>query len=647
MRELGLADRYTLQLDSLHLVGGNREVRFNPGFSVVTGPIASGKTTLVKLIRAMLGRVPADLPPETGDILSVRGRVHFASETWVIDRPLVTTQNSIVSLSRRENTGSGREIGSDDALPDRILDALRLPALVKTASEQHTYQIWILNKLGLPEVSVPSARTRVTSAPTPVTINDWLGYCIIKDEDLDTSVFGHKNQFHDRKRRAVFELIYGIYDSEVAKLTAALRSTELRRDDIDRTTAAVRAFLQKTPLLSLEEIDCQIKAIRSKLTDLDQTSAQLAVAAHEESASLNLRRQIAEAEAVLSEQERQLNAARKNLGDLRKLDATLKAQSRRLIRAIVAKEWLVDFDFIVCPRCGTGIDASRTEQHLCYLCLQEPQQGDFHGGLIKEQERIASQSIETQELITNRSDEVSTGERRLEQDRCKLDILNEELHRRTAAFVSAHSDTMISYARNKARLQADLLRLNEYRELFRQLNDRDGSRAQLEEEHSNLIDALARRAARSERSERLIEDLEARLLTYLQRLNVVLSDLPLTASINRTTYLPEVSNRPFDKLSSQGLTVLVNVAHTLAHHTIAIDHGLPLPGILVLDGLSSNVGHEGFDRERRDDTYRLLMDEAARYQGRLQVIALANDVPSFARKSIVLTLTPEHRLVQT
>ena len=125
-----------------------------------------------------------------------------------------------------------------------------------------------------------------------------------------------------------------------------------------------------------------------------------------------------------------------------------------------------------------------------------------------------------------------------------------------------------------------------------------------------------------------------------------LSDLPLTAAINRTTYLPEVTGRPFDELSSQGLTVLVNVAHALAHHTVSLDNNLPLPSLLVLDGLSNNVGHEGFDLERRDDTYRLLMEEVERYGGRLQVIALDNDVPDFAEQAIAITLSPDDRLVR-
>ena len=646
MRETRPPDMHKLQIDLLHLVGGNREVRFNSGFSIVTGTITSGKTTLVKLIKAMLGRVPNGLPPETQAIRSVQGRVWLGSEKWVIDRPLVTTKNSIVSLSRREASGSG-EVGLHGSLAEAILDTLRLPALAPTKPEPQTYQSWILNKVGIREVSVPRARTQVTSPPTPVTINDWLRYCIVKDEDLDTSVFGHKHHFIDRKRRAVFELIYGIYDHEVAELQAALRSTELRLEKLDLTIEAIRGFLQETSLSSLEEIDRQLEEARSSLTDLDQRSSQLAVEAHEESASLDLRRQIVIAEHELNEQERQLAAARRNLRDLQDLHKTLKAQSQRLTRAIVAGEWLVDFDFIVCPRCGIGVDASRSDHNLCYLCFQKPQEGDFHGELIKEQELIASQSIETQDLIKNRSDEIVIAERRLERDGRGLDVLNEDLHRRTADFVSAHSDTMTSFASERARLRADILRLREYRDLFARFLDHDGLRIRLEEERADLIDTLARSAARSERSQRLTESLESRFLSYLQRLHISFSKLPLTASINRTTYLPEISGCPFDELSSQGLTVLVNVAHALAHHTVSIDHGLPLPGLLVLDGLSSNVGHEGFDRERLDDVFHLLMDETARYRNRLQVIALANDVPSFALDSVVLRLTPEDRLVRT
>lgn len=140
------------------------------------------------------------------------------------------------------------------------------------------------------------------------------------------------------------------------------------------------------------------------------------------------------------------------------------------------------------------------------------------------------------------------------------------------------------------------------------------------------------------------------MLSYLESMRVPsLGDL-LTVKINRTTFLPEISGRTFDELSSQGLKTLVNVAHALAHHTVAIDQGLPLPGLLVLDGISANTGHEGFDQARIDDAYRLLSTEAAKYEDYLQVIVVDNTIPTHLFEGdapIALTLSHDDRLIRS
>jgi hypothetical protein len=111
--------------------------------------------------------------------------VSFGSELWEVDRPLVTTKTAIVSLSRREAVDA--DDGGDEEL---IVDALRLPAERSTATEPVTYMEWLLDQLGIPSVAVPRARTDVTSESSPVTINDWLLYCIVRDDEIDTMVFG-------------------------------------------------------------------------------------------------------------------------------------------------------------------------------------------------------------------------------------------------------------------------------------------------------------------------------------------------------------------------------------------------------------------------------------------------------------------------
>jgi hypothetical protein len=120
--------------------------------------------------------------------------------------------------------------------------------------------------------------------------------------------------------------------------------------------------------------------------------------------------------------------------------------------------------------------------------------------------------------------------------------------------------------------------------------------------------------------------------------------------INRESYLPEISGRSFPELSSEGLKTLVNIAHALAHHTFAIDADLPLPGLLVLDGISSNAGSEGYDRAQVLDAYHLLEAETEKYAGALQGIAVDNTIPSevlLSSKGVVaLTLTHTDRLIR-
>ena len=636
---------HDLRVRRIDLVGGGRTVEFEHDFSVVTGSITTGKTTIVRLIRALLGRVPSHLPPETGIVRSVRGRVEFGVEVWEIDRPLVTTKTAIVSLSRREE-GTAESEHEGVGAGEVISDTLRLPAEQPTATEDQPYLVWLLEKLGIPVVAVPRARTDATSTPSPVTINDWLLYCIIRDDEIDTTVFGHKDTFTDRKRRAVFELNYGIYSPEEAELQAQFRSVELRLVDLDRSNEAIRAFIKDTPFSSLENIDQHIDRTATALAEIDADLGVLAAGAHVESQSVVLRAELAEIDEERAAGEASVRAARRSLKELEELQATLSTQSQRLTRAIVADEWLVDFDFVVCPRCGTGVEAERADAVHCYLCLQEPSQEGFHDELVVEQERVASQIVETEDLIELRRAEVmrQEGERARLQER--FAATNAVLERRTAEFISVSSEAMVTRAGKRAGLEADLQQLSDYRALLVRYSDLDGLRAQLEEERSDLADALGRFGSRTGRAEELLSALEERFLDYLTRLHISLSDLPLTATINRTTYLPVVSGRPFDELSSQGLTVLVNVAHALAHHTVSLDHDLPLPSLLVLDGLSNNVGHEGFDLARRDDTYRLLMEEVERYDGRLQVIALDNDVPDFATDFVVLTLAPDDRLIR-
>jgi hypothetical protein len=632
---------HTLRLRRLDLIGGDRSITFRENVSVVRGSIATGKTTLVRLLRAALGSVPHNLPPEARMVHALRFDITLDSGQWQIYRPLVTTDTAKVEMAQLTSPNSNK------TLERGVLDALRLPAVRSDVPGGATYIRWLLNELGLPYVEVPRARTQVTSDTTPVTINDWMSYCIIPGDEIDTYVFGNSDNWKDSKRRYVFELIYGLYDVETANLQKELREVELNRAALMQQARAGQAFLQDTAFANPTALRKSIVNARERLMQLDAQEERSAQSIHEDLGTIALRDRVATAQERVSSLQTQLRRTREQIRDLHDLHGQLRSQSARLTRAIVADEWLVDFDFIVCPRCGNKVDPERApSEDDCYLCLQPMRTAESRDSIVAEQERVAAQVRETDEVLDLRELSASQLESELSEAVAVAEAASRELERQTRAFVSNSASALTSLAAERERLHAEVGRAEELLEILHRQSDVESSLAQLETLRERLLAELDERSGSSGVSERHIQALERRFHEYLEELHIPVFGDRLTAAIDRRTLLPVVSGRRFDQLSSQGLEVLVNVAHSLAHHTVAIDRKLPLPTFLVLDGLSSNVGREGFDAARVDDMYRLILRVAETYPS-LQVIAVDNDPPHFMDDLVVLELDETNKLIRT
>lgn len=623
-----------LELRRIELLGGDRTVDFRPGLNIIQGDITIGKTTLVRLVRALLGTMPSSLPPEVGHVHALRGHIVTGERLWQIYRPKTITAEALV------------EISEEDPVANREPIALRLPV----AGPERSYSLFLLDQLRLPAVSVPQARSQPTGSLTPVTMTDWLGYCIVTGDEIDTEVFGHHRDWRNVKRKWVFELAYGYYDPQLALLNARLRQIELQLDSIAQEAAIREKFLAETPFADLDVLEHQLVAREETLKHVADQRQAIGRDATEVPGVKELRQSLLATRARIAEVSDGLTRLDTQISDLADLERQLTSQSARLTRAIVADEWLVDFDFVVCPRCGNDVLASRTDPDHCYLCLQQPRPAASRSQLLAEQDRIASQLGETADVVSSRRD----AQQRLRDECVRLNdvatVLSVDLDQRTRTFVSDRASRIEYFAAEQARLEADIRRLQEYRELLRRHRAESERRAELEAQAEDVTAQINSRELSEVDAEANVQALEERMLEYLQDLNIPNLGAELSVKINRSTYLPEVSGRTFDELSSQGLKTLVNVAHSLAHHTVAVDRNLPMPGFLILDGLSANAGHEGFDQARIQDVYTLMGAIAERYRGRLQLIAvdnyLSNSVLIGVAQNVVLTLSQADRLIR-
>ncbi len=147
-----------VRLTQLEIAGADRRVDFTPGLNIITGPLTTGKTTLLRLCRVLLGTgiEPGTYPREVRDtVRAISGRLLLGDKTFGIVRPFVSTTTAKVDIAWEGG-------------------ALRLPALQPDETADTTFARWLLTELGLPELRVPSAPTLPESTPTPVTISDYL-----------------------------------------------------------------------------------------------------------------------------------------------------------------------------------------------------------------------------------------------------------------------------------------------------------------------------------------------------------------------------------------------------------------------------------------------------------------------------------------
>ncbi|MEV5880738.1 hypothetical protein AB0L75_42520 [Streptomyces sp. NPDC052101] len=75
------------------------------------------------------------------------------------------------------------------------------------------------------------------------------------------------------------------------------------------------------------------------------------------------------------------------------------------------------------------------------------------------------------------------------------------------------------------------------------------------------------------------------------------------------------------------------------------DDAIPLPNLLIVDGISSNVGHEGVDPERLRKMCATMLDTANEHIDRLQIIVTDNDSPPIDGIHRALGLPDTDRLV--
>ncbi|MGK7904149.1 MAG: hypothetical protein AB4352_22620 [Hormoscilla sp.] len=615
-----------IRINKIDLLGTGRDFSLAPGLNIICGSITTGKTTLIKCFRGLLGSTLKNFSREAQrNITNLAGEVLIGENIYEIIRPFVTTSDAIVSIAGNN-------------------EAKRLPALRGKADEE-TYGNWLLTSLDLPTLRVPTAPTQDDSETSPLSINDYMMYCHLRQDEIDSNVFGHTNFSKNNKRKFVFEVIYGKYDVKIAQLQMKRRETvsEIRR--LQNYTKTVDEFLAGTPFENRATILSNLNNVNRELEAAYLDSENLGQEIRSYTNTDELRSNLLQVQQQLDDLNQKLQYEQYSLSQKQSLISQLQTQSARLTKSIVAGNYLLDFDFLSCPRCGSSIQPSRTEPEICYLCLQPTEPQITQDDLVKEQDRLDQQVNETFELVDSHQVAISSIEYEIEQLGTQRQVLQDEINHRTHRYVSEQAEQIAQLERNRTQLQDQKQRLEEYLELYNRQDKAITTIRELESELEDLdvsIDLANNRVSEFEDHMCFLDETFQAILGEFQ---VPSFSDPGPSIIDRQTYLPRFEGRRFDELQSPGLKVMVNIAHALAHQLTCIHFELKLPNILIIDGLSGNIGYEGLDLERIESIYNYLIRVSQDYVDRLQIIVSDNTVPEIAREYILAEFDDDNKLI--
>lgn len=612
---------------------------FGQGVNLIVGPVGAGKTSLLELLRFGIGGNGVLSQAAEQAVQRVTVTVWLGSGTYLLSRRVGS--NLVEVLSR-------------DGTP------------LETFSTQQSKRYrpiseFLLEAAGLPAVRLASSGVRPTSKTEPLSFFDVFSFCYLPQSEIDRSVTRHADPMRARKRKATFELLFGLSDVETAAAERLVGELNDRLSEARQRESTVRTFLEQVgersePSLVAERqvLEKAAMAARRQLSGLREDLRSVTA---DEAAR---RDRLAAFARHLREVQDQVRERQTELASHTQLLAQLDLDLQRLGRARSARAALRGIEFTQCPRCMQSLaDVAREPGH-CVLCGQpEPSTVaadllapvdddaiqlslDQQWGANDERRRIQAMIEEVQELATQDQsglDDVLAQQRALEASLHEMEL---DLDERTRSYVSprfeAIADLSSQVAAAEARQHAIDLALGywtRHREIVADVSvlEQDFAEARRRLEQS--------RAVLFERKSRVVE------LSQIFDEIVRLIEPPWyeSAYIDLNSYLPVVHGAQFDQLSG-GEKTITNFAYQLAMLTYALSSRTTLlPALLVMDTPRKNLG-SGLDQALAARMYRRVAVLADAYPGAFQLVVADNDPPPVVLPSAsTIELSYEHPLI--
>lgn len=340
-----------IRLVELILIGNrkNYSVKFHEGFNCISGNTSTGKTSIFEMIDYALGAKKHKSYIEIGNSCThVSLILYIGNELFKIHRPLFDFTSQIIVESWDEKSNKFLFYNNFE---------------VDSPKNKRSFAAFLIEKIGLADITI---KGQILSS------RDILKYCYLKQTEIDNeNILNEKQWEHNFKRKAVFEIIFNIFNEGYEETKKAVDERQKELKDLEIKLNGVKEFISSFEIKDIVECYNYCKKLQTEITSAQSEISELKKGTFVESdETLLLKNEI----NLIREKIENLYLQKLEQSQyIRKLTMLMNQYTSEINKKELAIQGYIafnEYEFAFCPNCLKPINKSNDISRCC-LCGSE------------------------------------------------------------------------------------------------------------------------------------------------------------------------------------------------------------------------------------------------------------------------------------
>lgn len=600
---------------------------FKKGLNIISGPIFTGKSSILKLIDYCFGaKSPPDFP-ELSHCTSVFLECQASGE-------LITLSRSLKNISQDVDLfySSITEVLNENLTGEKLC--------YKTTAGKESVNSFLLKKLGLWDSLIRISPTQSNSNTQAFSFRDLIKTIYIDQNRISSeTAFFENDPIKNIKLVQTLEIMLGLSDDRKAILGSQLKQTEEEIKTLSSELEITKKFLNQSKIPKIAALEEQIEncdAEKTKIrTEISNLRDGTKLALGENIKLVEKRNEIA---SEISHAKARSNEANRSLKNLSRLRVQYDREHKQLEFLKESNNVLGLVPVSICPSCFQKIELKNNHGE-CGLCCRKLPDTDGNIYVDSRLKSLKRRIRDLEKFVEDIENELNFIENEVESKNIELGKVDKDIKRISESYVLPETKEAVALEVRLASIDEKIVKLHEWKS-YRLRAQGEGSRLPaLRDKADEIKEQIEALPYESDTRENILTDIQNRFKNILKSLSFPEHQ---TATLTEK-FIPELRGQTYSKLSSAGAISLVVSSFFLSILDRSMEKATNYPDLLMIDSPLNQLGRDQKDKDFKDqimvDAFYAYLDSFSKKHSEFQIILVDNRVPDGRRDLVTIEFT--------